>query len=231
MFFFVAKRLGADYGLTAMILPIVTDMEFYAGEARPYGMLLAACGFALLAWRNAIENPRRRVALSLFAISLALVAASHAYAIVTVAVFAAAELARYLRERRADLPLWSCFLAGLVPLPLYWYGIKTANGMLVGPTRLAHWSDFLVFYQFFFRNRIGLLVLFALLVVGLSLLPRGQSRNSVALPLHEAVLAGLLAVFPIFNISLAILVDRRALLSPLFHLCNGWSYDGRHSAH
>jgi hypothetical protein len=208
MFFFVAKRLGAVFGLSAMILPLVTDLEFYAGEARPYGMLLAFSGLALLAWRNAIENPRRRVALPLFALSLALVAATHAYAIVTVAMFAVAELARYLHERRSDRPLWTCFLAALLPLPLYWFNLRTAKGIVVSPRRLAHWSDFPDFYHFFFRNRIGLLILFGLIVVGLSLLSIARKPRLVGFPLHEKVLASLLAVFPIFTISLALLIHQ-----------------------
>jgi hypothetical protein len=209
MYFFVAKRMGAVLGLCAMILPLVTDLEFYAGEARPYGMLLAFGGLALLAWRNAIDNPRRRVALTLFATALALVAATHAYAIVTVAMFAVAEMVRYGRQRRADWSLWSCFLAALLPLPLYWYGLKTANGMIVGPKMLAHWSDFAIYYHFFFRNRVGNLVLFALLALGLSLLGRSSKPRPASFPLHEAVLMGLLAVFPIFNITLALLINQR----------------------
>jgi hypothetical protein len=209
MYFFVAKRMGILFGLSAMILPLVTDLEFYAGEARPYGMLLAFSGLALLAWRNAIENPRRRIALPLFAASQALVAATHAYAILTVAVFAAAELVRYFQKRTADWPLWTCFLAASLPLPLYWFGLKTAKGIVVGPKMLAHWSDFPLYYHFFFRNRIGLLVLFGLLVIGLSMLRRGSKPRLAGFPLHEAALAGMLAVFPIFNITLAVLINQR----------------------
>jgi hypothetical protein len=208
MFFFVGKRMGVIFGLSAMILPLVTDLEFYAGEARPYGMLLAFGGLALLAWRNAIESPRRRVALPLFALSLALVAASHPYAIVTVAMFALAELARYLQKRRADWPLWTCFLAALLPLPFYWFGLQTAKGIIISPRRSAHWGDFLDFYHFFFRNRIGLVVLFGLLTIGLSLLRRSPKPRVTGFPLYEVVLAGILAVFPIFNITLAVFVTK-----------------------
>ena len=102
MYFFVAKRLGALFGLSAMILPLVTQLEFYAGEARPYGLLLGFCGLALLAWRNAVESPQRRVALPLFATTLALLVATHAYAIFTVSMFAAAETARCLKNRRRE---------------------------------------------------------------------------------------------------------------------------------
>lgn len=208
MYFFVAKRLGALFGLSAMILPLVTDMEFYAGEARPYGMLLAASGLAMLAWRNAVENPKRRVALPLFAVSLALVAATHAYAIVTVAVFAAAELARYIRERRTDVPLWSCFLAALLPLPFYWFGLRAAKGIVVGPKRWAQWSDFPTFYAHFFHNRVGLMILFGLLTAGLALCPRRPKLRVSGLPFHELVLVGLLVIFPIFDVTLAVFVTR-----------------------
>jgi hypothetical protein len=206
MYFFVAKRMGVLFGLSAMMLPLVTDMEFYAGEARPYGILLGVGGLALLAWRNAIENPRRRAALPLFAASLALFASAHAYAIVTVALLAVAEMTRYLSSRRADFPLWTCFLAALLPLPLYFAGLRTARGIVLGPERRAHWSDFPLFYEQFFHNRIPFLILFGVLAIGLALLPRSGQARSGGFPRHEAIFAGILAISPICYIALAIYV-------------------------
>ncbi len=206
LFFYVGRRLGSVFGLSAMILPLVTDMEFYAGEARPYGILLGFSGLALLAWRNAIDNPRRRFALPLFAASLALVAATHAYAIVEVFVFALAELVRCLHLRRPDIRLWTCYFVALLPLPTYWYGLKTAKGIVLSPLRRAHWNDFPLFYEQFFHNRIGLLVLFSLLAVGLLLLPRDRTRRISGFLFHEVALAGILTIFPIFNITLAVFV-------------------------
>ena len=159
MYFFVGKRLGRAFGLTAMILPLITDLELYAGEARPYGMMLGVCGLALLAWRNAVENPRRRLALALFAMSLALIAGTHAFGIVPVSVFAVGELARYLKTRRPDTRLWLCFLAVIPPMALYWFPLQAIQEVVVGPEKWAHWSDFPFFYQRFFINRVGLLVL------------------------------------------------------------------------
>jgi hypothetical protein len=181
-------------------------MEFYAGEARPYGLLLGFSGLALLAWRNAVDNPRRPGALLLFAGSLAMAASTHAYAIVTVAVFALAEVVRYFRAGRVDLPLFSCFAAALLPLPIYFAGLKTAHGIVLGPIRRAHWSDFPIFYQHFFHNRIALLVLFGLLAAGLALLPRSTKPRAAGFPFHETVLAGLLAISPVFSITLAVFV-------------------------
>lgn len=120
MFLFVGKRLGRVFGLCAMILPLVTNLELGASQARPYGMMLAACGLAMLAWRNAVENPKRGWALALFAGSLALIVSCHAYAAAAVPVFGLAELYRTVHKRvrlkgHIDWGIWLCFLAVLPP--------------------------------------------------------------------------------------------------------------------
>jgi hypothetical protein len=217
LFFFVGKRLGYVLGLCAMILPLVTDMEFYAGEARPYGMLLGFFGLALLAWRNAIENPRRRYALPLFAATLLLMVSTHAYAIVTVGVFGLAELVRWAENRKPDLPLWTCFLAALPPLSFYLRPMQSFRTASVNPTRWAGWGEFPFFYQYFFRNRLLLIVLMGMLAVALALLRKGRKPSSPGLPIYEAVFAYLLSVSPIISVALAVFVT--SFVSPRYSIC------------
>jgi hypothetical protein len=210
MFFFVGRRLGAVFGLSAMILPLMTDLELYAGEARPYGMLLGTCGLAMLAWRHAIESPKRRLALPLFAISLALVVGTHAYAVIVIVVFALAELFRCIWTRKADFPLWLCFLAVLPPLSLYWFPMqvgKTGGGVL-GPSEWAHWNAVPAFYVYFFHNRLLVPVFTGMLAVGLAFLRNGPKQRVPGMPWHETVLSAFLAISPVFSVALAVFVTK-----------------------
>jgi hypothetical protein len=210
MYLFIGKRLGPLFGLCAMILPLVTNVELCADQARPYGILLGACGLAMLAWRNAVENPKRRTSLVLFAGSLALVVACHGYAIVVILAFALAEFFRAWRSRRLDWRLWLCFLAVLVPLPPYWYTqhvIGRLNGVM-GPSKWSHWSQILGFYQFFFQTRENVLILFGLLLVGLALLRKGPKPRRTGMPGHEIVLSVMLATSPVFSVALAMFTTR-----------------------
>src|SRR5947207_14952676 len=71
LFAFVARRKGALIGLSALLLPVVTDAVTYAVEARAYGLELAFCGLAMVAWQHAAEGRRRMVALPVLALSIA----------------------------------------------------------------------------------------------------------------------------------------------------------------
>jgi len=208
LLFFIGKRLGYAFGLSAMILALVTDLEFYSGHARPYGMLLAACGLAMLAWRNAVENPKRRVALPLFAASLSAIVATHAYALIAVAMFALAEGVRWFVTRRPDWKLWFCFLPPALPLSLYFFPLHVvkSGGGGVGPSKWVHWNSVPTFYWFFFHDRLPLLFLIGVLFVGLALLRKGAKPRINGLPVHEIALAVALAVSPVFCVAMAMVV-------------------------
>jgi hypothetical protein len=211
LFYFVRKRVGSVFGLSAMILPLVTNLVFYAGQARPYGMLLGACGLALLAWRNAVGDQRRRTALPLFALSLAGIAACHAYAIVAVFAFALAELFRCFGRKRADWRVWICFFAVVPPLVLYWFpmhAVKVSGRVVLGPTKWVHWGNIPAFYEFFFRHRELLLISTIALFAGLVLLRVRPQPPVGGMPSHEVVLMVALAVSPAFSVILAMLVTK-----------------------
>ena len=210
MFFFVRRRLGTVFGLSAMILPLLTDLVFYAGEARPYGMLLGACGLALLAWRNAIENPQRRLALPLFAASLTLIVSLHAYAIIAVLMFVLTEAARYVWTRKskpAVMGLFSTSLAAAVDLLVSHAVGKNGRGVL-GRSEWATWHTVPWFYEYYFHDRILLLILLGLLTIGLLLLRAEEKPRTTRMPWFETFLAGTLAVAPVFSVAVAVFVTR-----------------------
>jgi hypothetical protein len=214
LFFYVGKRLGAVFGLSAMILPLVTDLELFSGDARPYGMLMGAIGLGMVAWRNAVENPTRRSARFLFAASLALIVGSHAYAIIVVGMFAIAELARYLQTRRADRRLWSCSLAAIPPLALYWFPFHAARAAqstkqgVLGQSKWPSWDNIPGFYGYFLGDRPLLLFLLTALLVCLVVLRKGPKARVPGMPAHEITLAVAIAASPFFCVVLAMLVTK-----------------------
>jgi hypothetical protein len=211
LFFFVKKRFGPLFGLSSMILVLATDIEFFAADARPYGILLAAMGLAMLAWRNVIDNRPNRLALPLYAGSLALIVATHAYAVTVIAAFVIAEIARLIRTRKADWPLWACFLAILPPLAIYWFpfhAAKSAQGGVIGPAKAPHWEYFFGFYSYFFNDRLLFLFVLGVLLVSFALLRKEPKPQAPGMPAHEVVLAAALAAAPLYSIALAMLVTK-----------------------
>jgi hypothetical protein len=214
LFFFVGRRLGYVFGLSAMILGLVNELEFFAGQARPYGMLVGACGLAMVAWQFAVESPRRRWAVPLFGASIFLIVASHAYAIAALVPFAIAELVRFVRTRRADWSLWACSLAALPPLALYWFPLHTirialaSNTAILGTTKHVQWSAVPNFYIAFFGTRFILLFLVGILFVGLALLRKGGKAEASGMTRHEVALAAGLAISPVFSVALAMVVSK-----------------------
>src|ERR1700733_6966197 len=61
LYVFVARRAGSCYGFIAMLLPLVTGALRWAPEARPYGLVLACCGLALVSWQRAAGDSHRAV--------------------------------------------------------------------------------------------------------------------------------------------------------------------------
>lgn len=210
LFLFIRPRLGTAFGLSAMILPLLTDLAFYAGEARPYGMLLGACGLALLTRRNAIEHPERRSALPLFALSLSLIVSLHAYAIIAVLMFGATELARAIRTRQVNRALWSCFLPVLPLMSIYWFPMQAgkAAGAVLGPSEWTNWHAVTWFYNYYFQDRIFLLSILALLAMVLLLLRNGSKPLSTSIPWDEKFLAAALALSPAFSVAMAVFITR-----------------------
>jgi hypothetical protein len=150
---FVKKRLGWEYGLVALTIPAVTGAFRYAWEARPYGMVMAFTGIALVCWQEATSRRDRRRWLAGLTVAVACALLSHAWAVLLVAALGLTELARAWQRRAADWALWGCLalastaVAGVLPLlklarsvvfgtPLFqpsWRYIPNTYEMLVGP--------------------------------------------------------------------------------------------------
>lgn len=118
VYYFVARRTSACYGLVAALLPLVCTYK-YAYEARGYGAALGCCGAALVLWQSSTGD-RGNVVLKRIAIALvlALAVCAHYYAVLMVVPLAVGEIVRSSRRRSIDWGIWSAFAAPIIPIAL-----------------------------------------------------------------------------------------------------------------
>jgi len=128
MFSFVRRRAG---GLVALIsagaLLLTNVYDPFAFEARSYGVMIAFIALALMCYERA-DSKKWAV---LLALSLMAATSMHFYAVLAFFPFGVAELTILITERRFRLPVWSAFVAGMLPYIVFWPILK-AQRVLYG---------------------------------------------------------------------------------------------------
>ena len=117
---FVSRRLPAEFGFAAMLLPFCTRASYFMVEARPYGLVLGLGALALVSWQALeVRSRLRPLWLACLMLSLSAAIASHHYAVLLLVPLAAGELVRSLARRSVDWMTVLCIFgaaAMLVPL-------------------------------------------------------------------------------------------------------------------
>jgi hypothetical protein len=103
LYAFASHRTSPAYGLVAMCLPLITEAQSFAYDARGYALSLGFGALALLCWQRAAGGRARPIALVGLACSLAAAVGSHYYSILLLAPIAIAEAVRSNRTRRFDV--------------------------------------------------------------------------------------------------------------------------------
>jgi hypothetical protein len=218
LFQFVAKRAGTLAGSASMLLPMLTGAYFYAYDARPHGIVLAACGLALVCWQRAMDtSPPARAWLAGFAGSLLLAFMLHCYALILIVPFALIQILQTLRYRTIN---WLTWLAMLVPvvvsLPMYIFlfesyrELNTANSF--SNIAAARWKQVTDFYVFLFAPCILVLVGIVLLFAADTFVRRRSAANSKdtsssPLPLHDLLLGLAFTTIPFFGVVLGKIIN------------------------
>lgn len=131
LFVFVRRRLGTMSGFVAFLLPFLTGLERYTAEARAYGLMLAFCGIALVAWQAAASQSRNRtLSLSVLAVAALCATAAHSYAVFFIAALAAGEAVRFRETWKPDWALWAALALALMPPIWSEAKLAAANAML-----------------------------------------------------------------------------------------------------
>ena len=191
--------------MAGMLFPLLTSAAGWAYEARPHALVLAGAGLALVSWQAAAGSRHRLPALTGIAIGLAVALLSHCLAVLLAVPFVIGEVARSLREKRIDWPVWLAFAAATPALLFYPSLLFRSHGSAaVGiPAFQVTLGSFANFYEVLLAPAIWPLA--AALVLAF-VLPESESQDAStrpAMPAHEiAALLGF-ASLPVFAILLA----------------------------
>jgi Dolichyl-phosphate-mannose-protein mannosyltransferase len=128
LFVVIARKTTNLIAYFAILFPCLTPVFGYAIEARGYGLLLGAAAAAYLFWEEASAGRYRRISVPLFAFFSSAAVCSHYYGILIMIPFALGEIARFLKQRKADVALWLAFFAPVVPLSFFLPVILSARG-------------------------------------------------------------------------------------------------------
>ncbi|MGH9581650.1 MAG: glycosyltransferase family 39 protein, partial [Bryobacteraceae bacterium] len=110
LYWFMARRLSSAYGVLAVAVLWSTPFLYYATEARPYALVLAFFGIAMLAWVYRAETRRPKAALTVLALAVCGMMFSHFFAVFYLLPLGLAELVRGYRKRKIDFPVWAALI-------------------------------------------------------------------------------------------------------------------------
>jgi hypothetical protein len=210
IFAVVRERAGAIFGFAAICLPVFTAAYRYSYEARPYGMMMGLASLAWFAWLRSTADRRRGIFLTLLGVSLAAGLWNHYYAALVYLPIAAGELARIIRTRRLDGPVWvvvAASVAAALPLaPLVRLSASRAAHFWVAPSL----ADVPAAYAFLFRGLIDALAWPLAAVVVIAVWERFRGRRSTAggtrVQGHEVAALAACLLIPVAGVLLALVV-------------------------
>lgn len=110
LYWFMKRRFSSSYGVLAVAVLWTTPFFYYATEARPYALVLALFGIALLAWTYRAEGRRPKTALAILALAVCGMMLTHFFAMFYLLPFGLAELVRDYRRRKIDFPVWASLI-------------------------------------------------------------------------------------------------------------------------
>lgn len=201
---FAARQMRPIYGLLAMLVFWSTPFEYFATEARPYGLIIGFFGLAVVAWQAAVRPNRSKAAIWTLAFAVTGMMCSHFFAVLYVAPFCLAELWRWYRSRKFDWAMWASLVLPSVLLFIY----KPLVMPLVTRYEKSHFSAAaqaspLKIVGFFYRmlepeSLFLLLAICAGLVVVWRFTRRREDELTARLSWLEWVLIGGLLLIPAF---------------------------------
>ncbi len=223
IFFFLKKRVPPIYAATGVLFFMATAAFDYSFESRSYALMLGFCALSLVAWRSSIEGAHKNWGAVGLAAALAAGLSSNYFAVLAFFPIAAGELVRDFRRRRIDWRVWLALAAGgsilLVYLPLINKAVATFSPYAWNKVHVDVISDS-------YTEMVEVILWPALGVIAIGLIVKlfeNKETAEPALPLHEAVAAFVLMLYPV--IAYVIAHIRGGMLSPRFviPMCYGFA--------
>lgn len=179
LFLYVRRKIGTLFAALALLLFWSTDYVLYCTEARPYALLLFFFSLTLFSYDSYARGSRRYASLvGIFLGGVGMVA-SHAFAPLSLAPFAAAELVRVVRQRRIDFALWTALILPLALLAFYLPMVRNFQSVLFPPAFQASPRTFVRLYWRLLASKPQ--ALFCAFVAALMLTtPRSAGRSTGA---------------------------------------------------
>ncbi len=201
---FVSRRLRPIYGLLAMLVFWSTPFEYFATEARPYGLIIGFFGLAMVAWQGAVEPKRSTSSIWALAFAVTGMMCSHFFAVIYIAPFCLAELLRWYRSRKFDLAMWaslllpSLFLVAYKPMVTRYQAGHFPSTAQASPLKILGF-----FYRMLDPESLFLLLAICAGLVLVSRFERPRAEKASRLTSLDWVLvAGLLLIPALINIAI-----------------------------
>ena len=199
---FVTRHAESHFGYVALLLPWCSGAYVLATEARPYGLMLAFAGLALVCWQEAAERTWRGWFIAGFTLSLVAALLTHCYAVLILVPFGLAEIVRQYRARRFDWMMWAALIAPTACVALYIPMMANIKPYVFGNDFFrVHWTALPESYQYFLSPAIWPIAAGALLLS----IPRlaASPTAPTQVRLHEWTVAGGFAILPAMAVILA----------------------------
>jgi hypothetical protein len=165
LYSFVARRFSAVYAFAAMLIPLVTIVQFYTVEARSYGIAMGFAGIALLCWQSAATGRRRALSCAGLALSLAAAISCHYYMALMAVALTGGELVRSRIARRIDWPIFAMIAVGVCALLPHLPFIQAAMTFNGGAWSAPSLSSLIMAHESFLWHGIGLAIAIGIGVV------------------------------------------------------------------
>ena len=207
LFRFVSVHAGAAFGMIAAVFPLAIDANRYAWEARPYGLLLACTGLALVSWQTATARRRRGLGLVGLWLSLSLATCVHYYAVLLFVPFVVGEAVRTYRRRQTDWPVW---ISLMLTMPVVTVFLPLIRGAMASqgahPWNAARLDKVLEPYSDFLQGSwlpLAVVLALALLLTRVDR-PTGSAVSRSGPPAHEVAAAIGLTSLPVVGYLIAV---------------------------
>lgn len=193
---FVAERLRPAYGLLAMLVWWSTPFFMYSTEARPYALVVAFFGIAMLAWERAVLPGRSGSSVVVLGLAVLGMMFSHFYTVFYIWPFCLAELWRWYRSRKFYWAIWAALLIPCV-VPLFYLSVlQRYEAGALPPVQQA--SPFKIFGFFYHTLEPEGMMLLLAVTIGLIVVFRRErqtvDQTALMRPLDVAFTAGLLTL-------------------------------------